>query len=713
MSEFDERVRQVQASFRNTPFAKKREAQSEEVAEMRKNRRVNQRIASASNRGGADISFATGRPRDPLFYWKQNNLPYEFADDGELAKVRQFTRLLYQTDPIIGSAVDIYSKLPLLGMELSCKDEKITEFYTNLFGFGEDADQNSLNYEEFLVDIGREYWSVGEAWPFATFNEMLGVWEDEELLQPDDIKVERSPFLKEPRYFIRLPETIGKVLRNRQPVWEYQKLVQSYPELVAYSGKDTFMPVSNVLLRQLKFKGDTFNPRGVPLLTRAMRSVMQQEMLNAAMDAIADRMYTPLILVKIGASASDLGTEAPWIPTEDDLADFEEAMDAALSADFRALVYHFAVQMEPVFGREQMPDLTPDFERLEDRILQTFGLSRTLLTGASAGETYAADALNRDLISQLLTSYQKMIKSHFRHRALVVAEAQGHFDYDERNGKRYVKMEEVLEIDEETGEARIVEQPKLLIPDLHMKTMNLSDEEQERQFIELLRESGVPISMKTRVRNLPIDLNEEIERSREEAIELAVAEQETRKGIYQGLRNQGLPIPDDLRENFEPLVAQEQPTGPVGAQGQPMMVPQLGMDPQLVDTPNLAPTMQDMQQDPQDESSTFVPFPVAMPPQGGDDEESQRPEESDEQRQGMPTSAQLFKRSKRMRDLVVKANLDRPEIKVVQGEGEEPDVVVGLIEGEPAGKWAAPRHIGLRRELDIKPDEEIPEQLYG
>lgn len=711
MNEFDESIKQVQASFRNSPFAKQREEQSDEVTEMRKNRRVNQRIASASGRSGADVSFATGRPRDPLFYWKQNNLPYEFNDNNELAKVRQFTRLLYQTDPIIGSAVDIYSKLPLLGMELSCKDEKLTEFYTNLFGFGEDADQDSLNYEEFLVDVGREYWSVGEAWPFATFNEMLGVWEDEELLQPDDIKVERSPFLKEPRYFIRLPETIRRVLRTRQPVWEYTKLVQAYPELVAYSAEDTFMPVSNVLLRQMKFKGDTFNSRGVPLLTRAMRSVMQQEMLNAAMDAIADRMYTPLILVKIGASASDLGTQAPWIPTEDDLADFEEAMDSALAADFRALIYHFAVQMEPVFGREQMPDLSPDFERLEDRILQTFGLSRTLLTGASAGETYAADALNRDLISQLLTSYQKMIKQHFRQRALVVAEAQEHYDYDVRNGKRYVKMEEVLEVDEETGEARIIEQPKLLIPDLHMKTMNLSDEEQERQFIEMLRESGVPISQKTRVRNLPIDLEEEIEQSRQEAIELAVAEQETRKGIYQGLRNNGLPIPDDLREAFEPLVAQEQPIGPVGAQGgQPMMVPQLGMDPQAVDLPNLAPTQQDLQNDPADESSTLIPMPVPMPQMG--EEESQRPEESDEQREGMPTSAQLFRRSQRIRDLTVKAKLDDPKVELVHDE--EGNVhVTGIREGEPSGAWAAPRHIGRRRELAIEADTERDEELYG
>jgi CheY-like chemotaxis protein len=696
-NEFSDRVESVQATMRNgSPFARRRASSEDDSAsEMRKNRRVNQRIANTtSGGGGSDIAFATGRPRDPLFYWKQNNLPYDFADNDELRKVRAFTRLLYQTDSIIGSAVDIFSKWPLIGMELSCKDDKLTAFYTDLFGFGEDADDSSLHYDDFLVDIGREYWSVGEAWPFATFNEMLGVWEDEELLQPDDIKVERSPFLKEPRYFIRLPETIRKVLQTRQPTWEYNKLLQAYPELVAYTHENQFMPVSNVLLRQLKFKGDTFNTRGVPLLTRAMRPVMQQEMLNAAMDAIADRMYTPLILVKLGASASDLGTTAPWIPTEDDLADFEEAMDAALAADFRALIYNFAISMEPVFGREQMPDLTPDFERLEDRILQTFGLSRTLLTGASSGETYAADALNRDLITQLLGDYQKLIKRHYRQRALVVAEAQGHFDYDERNGKRYVKMEEILEVDEETGEARIVEQPKLLIPDLHMKTMNLSDEEQERQFLEMLRQGGVPISMKTRTRNLPIVLDDEIDQSQEEAIQLAVAEQETRKRIFQALRDKGLPIPDDLETDFGPMVAQAQtPAAP------PQVTPQLGMNPQEISTPNLAPTMQDMQVDPADASSVLVPMPVPMP--GVGEEEGARPEESDEQREGMPSAAKLYKRAAIMRELATPA----PELL--------PDEEGNLQPGhEPTGKWAAPGHLGKRRELSIDKDAPMDDR-YG
>lgn len=628
-------------------------------------------------------------------------------------------RLLYQSHPLIGSCVDIYTKYPLLGMEMSCKDEKLTDFYSDHF-LGEDE---GLNYGKFLIDFGREYWTVGEAVPFGSFNESLGVWDDEELLNPDDLEVVRSPFLKDPRFFIKLPETLREIITKRTPAWEYEKLMQAYPELSHYAAEDALMPVSSVLLRHYKFEADTFNKRGVPLLMRAMRPIMQEEMLNAAMDAVADRLYTPLILARLGASASDLGTTTPWIPNDGDLADFEEALDGALSADFRVLVHHFGVTMESVFGRENMPDMTPDFERLEDRMLQTFGLSKTMLTGASAGQTYAADALNRDLVSQLLTTYQNIVKRHYRQRAMVVAEAQEHYDYDERNGKRYVKMEEILEIDED-GQEHIVEQPKLLIPDLHMKTMSLKDEEAERAFFEQLRAAGVPISMKTRLQNVPIDFADEIEQSMEEQVDLAVREQETRKEIFLALRAKGLPIPADLTADFQPMASNVP-----GPASQGMRVPMMGIDP-VMGTPTLAPVAGDlaaptaggvvapgMPTGPVDPfqpggSGQVLPFPSG----GGGAEGDTRPEESDEMRKDMPKAsslepANLYRAASRMRE-ITREHYQAPApitgmTKVARtvtdedGATSEKEVEVPDDGGIARGGYAAPKHIGMRRHAGV------------
>jgi len=713
---------------------------TDDVREAIKNRRANARSAmlarrtalaggaGASGGGGSDIQFATGRPRDPLFYWRQNNLPYDFSQNEELAKVRAFCRLLYQTDPIVGSCVDIFSKFPVLGMSLKCKDSRLADFYTDHF-FGED----NLDYHEFTVDMGREYYTAGEAWPFATFNEDLGIWDDEELLNPDDVKVERSPFLKEPRYFIRLPWTIRQVLTTRQPAWEYNKLVQEYPELAAYTAENAFMPVSNILLRQLKFKGDTFNLRGLPLLTRAMRSMLQQEMLNTAMDSIADRLYTPLILCKLGASATDLGTEVPWIPTDDDLENFELALDAALAGDFRALIHNFAVDIEPVFGRENMPDLSADFERIEDRILQVFGLSRTFLQGAGEGETYAADALNKQLVEQLMTHYQRYISRHFRQRALVVAEAQEHYDYEERNGRRYVVMEEVLEADEETGEQRITEQPRLLVPEPEYKVLNFRDEDVVRQFTEALRASGLPISARTRTRGLGIDLDEERQACQDEAVADIIAQQETRKAAFIALRDAGLPVPADLMADFAPM-AQVEGVPPAMA-AQQLMIDRMGAQP--LPLPDLAPVPADMEEAQQAQEEGMDPNapPEGPPPEGegppGD--EPQRPPESDEERDGMPRAARrgmpqpgaLFRRSARVRQVARLARaVDEAEAEGLRVTASAAGLPVpGPVEhlpesealardgkgswtsGDPIRAYADPPHVGIRARLGVRPED--------
>jgi hypothetical protein len=312
--------------------------------------------------------------------------------------------------------------------------------------------------------------------------------------------------------------------------------------------------------------------------------------------------------------------------------------------------------MLPVLGREQMPDLTPDFERIEESILQVFGLSRTFLMGASSGQTYAADALNKELVTMLMAKYQKFQARHFRQRALVVAEAQEHYDYREHGGRRYVIMEEVLETDEETGEKRLVEQPKLLVPDRRFKVLNLKDEDVTRQFTEALRESGVPISQRTRTRGLEIDLEEEEERSQDEAIRQAVAEQETRKRIYIALRDKGLPVAPELANDFA-AIAQAPP------QPSPLAIGS-GTIPRLGTEPNgplmaLAPGPDDEAGEEAEEGGEQAAPPEGEGPQDEEEAEEegppggadpQRPPESDEQRAGMPTEANLFRRTARTRD---------------------------------------------------------------
>lgn len=612
-----------------------------------------QRITRTAQIGGGSLSLATGRPRDPLWYWKRNNVPYDIWSDEtgeEMRKVRELCRLLYITHPLLGSAIDVYSKYPLAGMEIVCpKDKSIATFYTELF-------MDDLNYEEYLVDVGREHWLVGEAFPLASFNELTGVWDSDDLMLPEDVEVIKTPFSNDPRFLMALPWMIRRILNDRAPQMEYRQLIENYPELLAYNFSDLaqfghrderfLMPISGKLMQHVKRKGDSFHPRGIPIMMRAFRAVAQEEMLNAAQDSISQRLYTPLILARIGASATDLGTTTPWIPTQGDLDAFVEDVNLALSADFRLIVTHFAAQMQNVFGRESMPNLQQDFERLIERQLQAFGMSKTMLSGASGGETYAADALNRDLMTQLLIEYQRMMRKFFRKRAEIVAEAQGHYDFTIKGGRPVPVMETVQETDEQTGEIRFIERPKLLLPDLRIRAMNMRDEKQFGEFLASARQEGIPISQKTRLVNVPIDLDEEIDAVVQEQVDQAVRAEEVRKRQYQELKRRGLPIPEELRKDYEPRVSGAEHGDAINEAATAQVGEMLGLPAAGESTDTGGP-------EPLPSLGTTAPDASALvPPTDGADGESessdaltrenrQRPPESDEQREGMPKDSMI------------------------------------------------------------------------
>jgi hypothetical protein len=67
----------------------------------------------------------------------------------------------------------------------------------------------------------------------------------------------------------------------------------------------------------------------------------------AAQDAVAERLYSPLLLVKLGVQDMGQG-RPPWIPGPEHVASLRNDLDIALSADFRLLVHHFGIEVQNV-----------------------------------------------------------------------------------------------------------------------------------------------------------------------------------------------------------------------------------------------------------------------------------------------------------------------------------------------------------------------------
>jgi hypothetical protein len=547
--------------------------------------------ASSGERRGPRIQRASSmqialeKPRGPLDRFTQSSIPHEINDQEERMKIRDLCRTYYKIHNLVPLLIDIYCRFPIQGMTIEHDDPDLKQFYEQLFF-------DDLEYESFLIDFGREFFTIGEVNSLASFSELLGIWEGEQIINPDDLTVSQSPFSKEQRYHLRVPEDIKQIIERRQPRADYEMLKREYPEIIdAAKNEDRGLlddswtgpglEISNVLLSRLVNKTAAWDLYGTPHMLRVFQNLNLEEGLLAAQKAIADRLYSPLILAKLGSP--DLGDGGAWIPSIEELDTFSDLMNQAMSADFRFLTYHYGIEIESVFGRENVPNLDNDFDRIERKILQAWGIGESLISGSSNG-SYASSALNSELVNQLMSSYQKFVQKHFKKRCEVVAEAQGHFAYDVRGGTRYPIIEEYIEVDPETGEETVQKRPQLAIPELKFKSITLRDEETERQFLLTLKQSGVPVSDQILMESVDLEFEKEIDKIVEEKADKVIAQQELQQKLIKVLQERGLPLPPEL------LLTVNQQTTPAPPQVPGMPSPGVGQDITTpVNTPDVAP----------------------------------------------------------------------------------------------------------------------------
>lgn len=507
-----------------------------------------------------DAVMARPRYYDPIRSYTLLGIPFQMQLEQERVKIRQWCRFYMMCHHLVPTAIEIFARFPLIGFENTCKDTEIKEFYDELF-----LDENRLNYKNFLVQLGLEYWTVGEAFPFGDWNDDLGVWVSEQLMDPDLIDVQYFSFLKNRAFKMKIPKHLKDLVSSKRPKEDYEALIQIYPEIVPFINRDEPIPIDASLMYQMRCGGTEWETHGIPILMRAFRQLMLEEKLNMSQMAVAERLYLPLLVGKLGAA--NFGEGQFWIPTETQLGSLRDDVELAMASDFRFIATHFAVDFQSVFGREVVPDMTNDYDQIERRLLSVFGISESLISG-QAQQPYASTALNADFLNQRLKSFQDELKTHCKKRYQAVAAAQGFYDYETKGGRLIPIFEEHLIVDPETGEKKKELKRKLLYPEPIMRVMDLRDEATQRDFLFALREAGIPIADSSMMIGIEMEFPDELDKKLEEDNEKIIKQQISHKQLFNKLKEEDLPIPVWLREEMAGIPSSgeggQEAAGPTG-----------------------------------------------------------------------------------------------------------------------------------------------------
>jgi hypothetical protein len=481
-----------------------------------------------------DVAFALPKVWDPARHGMSTSYgSYGGVDlmsfdtnDGIREEILLACRNIAKTHPVVGAAISVLSRYPIRGIRLEHKDSDMQRFYEELF-------LDDLGMESFMIDVGKSFWTDGTAFVFGNWNDNLGLWVGEDILDPITVRCEHMPFTGKDMYYMTPSEDMKSLVRSgSQVALDFRT---KYPDMWDAVMKGTDIPISEDRLTVLANKDRPSDTYGTPTMLKAWNTLRLEDRMQSAMQATADRLYAPLIMFTVGGTLPD-GTS--YIPSAKALDAFRDNLDATLASNFRVMVTHNGVQSNEVIRQTTMSTFKQDTDMYDERILMAYGLSTALLKPNSG--TYATSALEFQLAAQIMATYQEMLISIYNHQAAFVAEAQHHYEKD-KDGSTVTERREVW--DEDEAEYVVKDVPKLDFPEMKFETVSFKSEQDERKFRMELRNAGVPIADNDIAIGVDIDLDDSAERYNEEQIKKQMDEARRNMGIYESAREQGLPVP--------------------------------------------------------------------------------------------------------------------------------------------------------------------------
>ena len=503
------------------------------------------RVKQAGAIGGPDVGFAMPKVFDPARNgmggdgyssgWGGGPDLLRFDEDESVRRdVLMAARNIVRTHPLVSAIVEIYASYPLAGMKLSHRDDGMVRFYDELF-------MEDLDFRNYLPDVGRCFWTDGMAFNYGNWNESLGLFVGEDVLDPIDVEVSRVPFMGGEVVYLKPTDEMRRLAVGKDQVsLEFQRRM---PDIAAEAAKGKNIPLDPKVLTYIADKDRPSDLYGSPRILRCWNTLRLESRMNSAMQATADRLYAPLLLFTIGGT---LPNGERFIPPVNALDAFRDNLDAALSSDFRAIVTHDGVSVQQVIQGDRMSNFKGDWDMYDERIFTAWGLSSSILKPEST--TYATGALEFKLAAQLMTRYQARIRKIYEAQAEVVAEAQGHYARSE-TGEVLTEQREVW--DDDRGDYVVKECNKLDYPDLTFAPVDFTDRQRRRDFLKQMRDSGVPIAAEDIMVDVEIDLDDSRKKYNREVVEAAVDQARNNQAVFEATVGQALPVPPDVKQWME------------------------------------------------------------------------------------------------------------------------------------------------------------------
>jgi len=212
-------------------------------------------------------------------------------------------RLFHETDPIFGTAMDMYAEMLVSDFDVIVGDDKSSEIKNTL-----EYMCQTTNLMDRLRYIIREYLVLGEAIPHCFFDDSLGIWTYIAMHNPDFIEVLDSPIVNMDPIISFIPdESLRSMMSAGTPeAREFRaRLPADFVSRILARQKIRLSPLNCTFIPR---KLHPYQTRGTSLASRMWRIFMVEDAVYNSTIATFRRHASPVKVLKLG----DANTG--WIP---------------------------------------------------------------------------------------------------------------------------------------------------------------------------------------------------------------------------------------------------------------------------------------------------------------------------------------------------------------------------------------------------------------
>jgi len=446
---------------------------------------IQKKMVKAAN---ANVKMGNPTFYHPLFETTNMMLPRDRRERNE------WCRHFYRTEPIIATAIDMHTEFPISDFNTVCKDQYISNFFNYMLF-------DKLNIYDLLLNIGLEYWKIGDVFPYGQLNEAEGIWERFVCYDPDYINIQTSVLVDEPIIELIPDASIKSIVQGGQHGEFAQIYNQLSADMISQIKQDKNIILDNRLISHIAHKASPYEIWGTPIMMRCFKTLIYKDKLRTAQDAIANRHIMPLRVAKIGQAGEAM-------PTQEDIDSFRDMLYEADGDPSFFLVYHYGLQFDYVGSSGHILPLNSEFDFIQKELMNGLGINEAMLNGE--GPTYANAEVGFNTLAKRYMSYRLRLESWMKYKVLrPISEIQGF--YESVNGEIHSKY--MTPKQRKISAAR--KDMQLIVPDIRWQQEDLSSNSNLMNIMQNLRDKGL-ISARTMLPMVGVDPDIELNNLKEE-----------------------------------------------------------------------------------------------------------------------------------------------------------------------------------------------------